>query len=179
MLHAEFCPLQAESRLSHLQRLPQLLCRRSRSRDFDFFLPQRVHGLILQHLPPTSNPSASSGWPTQPPPPDLASLALQVLKASLDVSLGMDAASLGPMKLFNFELSAGPIDESIGPPEHHPFLQVTFSVICSVTASGKYFAITVPLPNNELFFGPLNLTKMLCVRCGKPSNPPQTRAISS
>lgn len=73
----------------------------------------------------------------------------QRLLLAIDKFIATDPASLGPTKLFNFELSAGPIDESVGPPDHHPFLHVTFSVICSVTASGKYFALTVPAPNHE------------------------------
>jgi hypothetical protein len=81
------------------------------------------------------------------------------LLVAVDTFLGMDAASLGPMKLFNFELSAGPLDVAVGPPDHHPFTQITFSVICSVTTAGKYFALMVPRPDDERMFWTIELSQ--------------------
>jgi hypothetical protein len=79
------------------------------------------------------------------------------LLVAIDTFLALAPESLGRTKMFNFELSAGPVDVSVGSSNHHPFIEITFSVIYSVTNAGKYFALVVPSPDEEKGFWTLEL----------------------
>jgi hypothetical protein len=111
----------------------------------------RVAQNLLFALKPTVSASTVASYDLR----HTASISLEQgrrLLLAIDKFIGIDTASLGPAKMFNFELNAGPIDEYVGSPDHHPFRQVTFFVVCSVTASGKYFVLRVPSPDREGLF---------------------------
>lgn len=67
------------------------------------------------------------------------------LLAAIEEYLAKDPKTLQPSQMFNFELYSGTVDMSIGTDKYHPFKDVTFAVVCSVTSTGKRFRTVFPI----------------------------------
>jgi hypothetical protein len=73
-----------------------------------------------------------------------------LLKA-IDNYLAMDPKSLPPSKMFNFELYSGTVDLKEGTDRYHPFQDITFVVVCSVTNTKKVFKTVFPTTIYDLY----------------------------
>ena len=72
------------------------------------------------------------------------------LLGAVEEYLAKDPKTLQPSQMFNFELYSGTVDMSVGT-DYHPFKDVTFAVVCSVTTTGKRFRTVFPIVQTNLY----------------------------
>jgi hypothetical protein len=72
------------------------------------------------------------------------------LLGAVEEYLAKDPKTLQPSQMFNFELYSGTVDMSVGT-DYHPFKEVTFAVVCSVTSTGKRFRTVFPIVQTNLY----------------------------
>jgi hypothetical protein len=65
------------------------------------------------------------------------------LLSAIDKFIATNQKDLTPAKMFSFELYSGTLDMSAGSDRYHPFREVTFAVICSVTSAQKSFKMII------------------------------------
>jgi hypothetical protein len=73
------------------------------------------------------------------------------LLSAIDEYLAKDPATVKPAQMYNFELYSGIVDMSKGSENYRPFAELTFSVIFSVTNSGKSFKTVFPYTVTSLY----------------------------